>query len=67
MLGCMLETIIGITASANLRASKKNITEADLDMFVFCEELEGISGGFVMDGDKMYIINKPGLGIEVNL
>ncbi len=67
MLGCMLETRIGITAAANLIASKKNITEADLDSFMFCEELEGISGGFVMDGDIMNLVNKPGLGIEVNL
>ncbi len=34
---------------------------------MFCEELEGISGGFVMDGDIMNLVNKPGLGIEVNL
>lgn len=67
MLGCMLETRIGITAAANLIASKKNITEADLDSFMFCEESKSISGGFVMDGDIMNLINKPGLGIEVNL
>lgn len=67
MLGCMLETRIGITAAANLIASKKNITEADLDSFMFCEESKSISGGFVMDGDIMNLLNKPGLGIEVNL
>lgn len=67
MLGCMLEMRIGIIVVVNLIVFKKNIIEVDFDSFMFCEELEGIFGGFVMDGDIMNFVNKLGLGIEVNL
>ena len=67
MLGCMLETRIAITAAASLVAAKRNITEADLDSFMYCEESELIKGGFSLKGDIIELLEKPGLGIEVSM
>ena len=67
MLGCMLETKIAIAAAASLVAAKKNITEADLDSFMYCQESELIKGGFERKGGLITLLDKPGLGIEVNM
>ncbi|RDY27888.1 dipeptide epimerase [Romboutsia weinsteinii] len=67
MLGCMLETKVGITASASLIAAKKNIIEADVDSFMMIEEDERIMGGFKMEKDTITLSEKPGLGIELNM
>ena len=65
MLGCMLETRIGNAASASLVAAQRNITEADLDSF---RHFDGntISGGFTVENSIMTMLEKPGLGIEVD-
>jgi len=65
MLGCMLETRIGNAASAALVASQRNITEADLDSFRHFVGDE-ITGGFTVENSIMTMLDKPGLGIEVN-
>lgn len=68
MVGCMLETKIAITAGASLAAAKKNITEADCDSFMYCVDPEnGMSGGFQRDGDVFTLLDKPGLGLDINL
>ncbi|MFA7573452.1 MAG: dipeptide epimerase [Lutispora sp.] len=67
MLGCMLETRVAITAAASLVAAKRNITEADLDSFMYCQESEVIKGGFTLEGDIITLSDKPGLGIDVNI
>ncbi len=67
MLGCMLETKLAITAAASLVAAKKNITEADLDSFIFCEDNDVFQGGFELEGSVIKLLDKPGLGIEVNI
>lgn len=67
MVGCMLEARIAITAAASLVAAKRNITEADLDTFMYCQESELIKGGFERDCDILTLLDKPGLGIEVNM
>lgn len=67
MLGCMLETKVGITASASLIAAKKNIIESDVDSFMMIEEDERIMGGFKIEKDIITLSEKPGLGIEVNM
>ena len=47
MVGCMMETKLATTAGVSLVASKKNITEADCDSFLFYEdEQTGMNGGF---------------------
>jgi o-succinylbenzoate synthase len=67
MVGCMVETKVALTAGASLVAAKKNITDADLDSFMYYEEYEGIKGGFEVEGDTIILSDKPGLGIEINM
>lgn len=66
MVGCMLETRLGITAAASLVAGQKNITEADLDSFRHYDEDCGISGGFTVSDSVMTMLDEPGLGVRVN-
>jgi L-alanine-DL-glutamate epimerase-like enolase superfamily enzyme len=65
MVGCMLETRLGIAAGAHLVAGQKNITEADLDSFREYGDSSGISGGFTVSGGVMTLLEVPGLGIKV--
>ncbi|MBV1757773.1 MAG: dipeptide epimerase [Dethiosulfatibacter sp.] len=67
MVGCMLESRIGIAAGAHFVASKKNILDADLDGFMVCKECEGINGGFDIKGGTMTLYDKPGIGIDLNM
>ncbi|MBF4692330.1 mandelate racemase/muconate lactonizing enzyme family protein [Fusibacter ferrireducens] len=66
MVGCMMETRIGITAGLSLIAARKNITEADCDSFMFYEDKTGITGGFIRDKDQFTLLDKPGLGIDIS-
>lgn len=63
MLGCMLETKLGIAAAAHLVASQKNIVEADLDSFRHYDT--GPSGGFTVEDGVIIMTDKPGLGVTV--
>lgn len=67
MVGCMLESRIGIAAGAHFVASKKNILDADLDGFMHCQECKGIEGGFAIEGGTMTLSDKPGIGVDVNI
>lgn len=67
MVGCMMETKLALTAGVSLVASKKNITEADCDSFLFyADEQTGMSGGFIREADQFTLLDKPGFGIELN-
>nr|WP_289038974.1 dipeptide epimerase [uncultured Allobacillus sp.] len=66
MVGCMLESKIGITAGASLVAAKRNITEADMDSFLYVKD-PGIKGGLMIDNGTITLPEKPGLGIELNI
>lgn len=67
MVGCMLETKIAITAGISLVASRKNITEADCDSFMYYKDAEtGMPGGFVRNQDMFTLSEKPGLGLDIN-
>ncbi|HSK69590.1 MAG TPA: dipeptide epimerase [Candidatus Limnocylindria bacterium] len=66
MVGCMLETRLGIAAGAHLVASQKNITEADLDSFREYGDGSGISGGFTVQDGVMTLSEEPGLGVTVS-
>lgn len=66
MLGCMMETKVGITASASLIAAKKNIVDADVDSFTYIED-QNITGGITLKNGIVTLSEAPGLGIEVNL
>lgn len=65
MVGCMLESKIAITAGASLVASKKNITEADMDSFLYVKD-PGIDGGLILEKGIITLPDKPGLGISID-
>jgi L-alanine-DL-glutamate epimerase-like enolase superfamily enzyme len=62
MMGCMLESKIGITAAASLSAGVSVITKNDLDA---ADLMTGdpISGGICYEKDTLILPNAPGLGI----
>lgn len=67
MVGCMMETKLATAAGVSLVASKRNITEADCDSFLFyADEQTGMSGGFTREADQFTLLDKPGFGIELN-
>ncbi len=66
MVGCMLETRLGIAAGAHLVAGQKNIMEADLDSFREYGDSGGVTGGFTVSGGVMTLLEEPGLGIKVD-
>lgn len=66
MVGCMLESKIGITAGASIVAAKKNITEADMDSFLHVKD-PGINGGITIKDGIITLPEAPGLGIDMKL
>lgn len=67
MVGCMLETKIAITAGLSLVASRKNITEADCDSFLYYKDADTrMPGGFERKGDMFRLSDKPGLGLDIS-
>ena len=68
MVGCMQENKISITAGLSLVAAKKAIVEADCDSFMFYKgEDDGLTGGFTRDGGNFTLLDKPGLGLDIDL
>jgi L-alanine-DL-glutamate epimerase-like enolase superfamily enzyme len=66
MMGCMLESKIGITAAASLAVAKRNMTKADLDTMILFGE-DSIVGGALFEKNEITVSDEPGLGItEVN-
>lgn len=66
MVGCMMESRLGISAGLSLVAAQGNITEADCDSFILCAEPAiGLRGGFEQSGDLFTLLDKPGLGITL--
>lgn len=66
MVGCMMESRLGISAGLSLVAAQGNITEADCDSFILCAEPAiGLQGGFEQSGDLFKLLDKPGLGITL--
>lgn len=62
MVGCMLESKIGITAAASFAASKGNMIIADLDTIIYFAD-DPIVGGVTFEGNKIILPEEPGLGI----
>ncbi|HEY8892045.1 MAG TPA: dipeptide epimerase [Clostridium sp.] len=62
MMGCMLESRIGITAATSFAASKSNLVKADLDTMLSFEE-EIVIGGASITGNRITVNDSPGLGI----
>jgi L-alanine-DL-glutamate epimerase-like enolase superfamily enzyme len=62
MMGCMLESKIGITAAASLSAGSPVITLNDLDAADLMAA-DPVTGGICYDKDKILLPDAPGLGI----
>ncbi|PWY55445.1 dipeptide epimerase [Legionella qingyii] len=63
MVGCMLESPIGIAAIASFALSKPDIFYADLDPIYLIRD-NYVLGGAQRLGAKIILSDKPGLGIE---
>ncbi len=64
MLGCMLETGLGIAAAAQIAAGTGAFDYLDLDSHRLLRPVPGLSGGFHVDGDALLIDS--GAGWNVN-
>ena len=62
MMGCMLESNVGITAAASIAGGKKIVTRTDLDAAVLLAE-NPVIGGVSYDRDALIVPEAPGLGI----
>jgi L-Ala-D/L-Glu epimerase len=65
MVGCMLETRLGLTAAAHVVASQKNIIYADLDgndEHVF----DPVTGGMTVKGGVLNLPETPGIGCGID-
>ncbi|SHK35742.1 L-alanine-DL-glutamate epimerase [Hathewaya proteolytica DSM 3090] len=63
MMGCMVESKIGITAAASFAAAKAKMIKSDLDtMLRFTDD--PIRGGVIFEDDILTLTDKPGLGID---
>ncbi len=63
MVGCMLESPIGVAAVASFALSKPDIRYADLDPIMLIRE-NYVKGGARLVGNEIVLSNQPGLGIE---
>jgi len=63
MMGCMLESKVGITAAASFAAGKKIVTRADLDAAVLLAE-DPVVGGVAFCKNQLQVPESPGLGIS---
>lgn len=63
MMGCMMESRLGITAAASFAASRSNMIKADLDTML-CFEKDSIIGGACVVGNTITVNDSPGLGIS---
>lgn len=63
MMGCMLESKVGITAAAALAAGCGNIVKNDLDAAALLAA-DPIQGGISYQGETILLPDSPGLGIQ---
>lgn len=63
MMGCMLESKVGITAAASIAAGKRIVSRADLDAAVLLAA-DPVVGGVSVSGKEILIPEAPGLGIS---
>jgi L-Ala-D/L-Glu epimerase len=62
MMGCMLESKVGITAAASLSAGKRIVTKSDLDAAMLLAA-DPVVGGVSFVKNELLIPDAPGLGI----
>jgi o-succinylbenzoate synthase len=63
MIGCMLETTVGVSAAGHLAAATKNMTRADLDGPLLCSQVPTF-GGAEFEGQWISLSDAPGTGIS---
>jgi L-alanine-DL-glutamate epimerase-like enolase superfamily enzyme len=64
MMGCMLETAVGVSAAAHVAVAKANsITRVDLDAPSLAT-INPVVGGVFFNDSEITISDAPGLGIE---
>lgn len=66
MLGCMLESNIGISAAASFIGAKSNVTKADIDSVLHIHQPPQITGGVQFKDGNAVLSDEPGLGININ-
>jgi L-alanine-DL-glutamate epimerase-like enolase superfamily enzyme len=65
MLGCMIETRLGLTAAAHVHGATQNIVFADLDGY-FSHTFDPIVDGMAVRDGMITLPEKPGLGTDVD-
>jgi L-alanine-DL-glutamate epimerase-like enolase superfamily enzyme len=65
MLGCMMETRLGLTAAAHLVSARPNIRYVDLDGHLVLKE-DPIVGGARWEGSTITLPDEPGIGAMVD-
>ncbi|MGA2082134.1 MAG: dipeptide epimerase [Holophaga sp.] len=64
LIGCMTETLVGITAGAHLALASPVVANVDLDGHVDLA-FQPVAGGLRVDGDRLALAGGPGLGLEL--
>ena len=65
MIGCMMESRLGLTAAAHLASARRNIMFYDLDSALLLAE-DPIVGGIKYEEDRVILPDGPGLGADVD-
>jgi L-alanine-DL-glutamate epimerase-like enolase superfamily enzyme len=64
MIGCMLESSIGVAAAVHLAVAKSDvITKVDLDGPSLCQ-YDPVTGGVIFNESEITVTDAPGLGIR---
>ena len=67
MLGCMLETGVGIAAAAQIAAGTGAFDYLDLDSHRLLKPIAGLRGGYEVDGGELAMENSAGWGVTHDL
>jgi o-succinylbenzoate synthase len=66
MIGCMIESPIGIAAGVHLGLGSDAVKWTDLDGHLFLKSIDDVFSGLETEGDYNNVTEGSGLGIEVN-
>lgn len=66
MVGCMMETRLGLTAGAHVVASQRNIVYADLDAHTIHTVDPVVGGMMVSSSGEVTLPEVPGLGVDID-
>jgi L-alanine-DL-glutamate epimerase-like enolase superfamily enzyme len=65
MIGCMMESRLGLSAAAHFASARRNVKFFDLDTALLLKE-DPVTGGFTYDGAVVNLTDDPGLGCDVD-